>query len=160
MSSITVGARDAAGGAKKLRLTFFPEMMKHLLLFFALALAVMPLLVAATPRSTDSKARKSSVAKVPKVKASKVPKKSAPKIKVLKAPRAPAVPKKRSPSMRAAFQRLHPCPTTRKKSGSCPGYVVDHIRPLACGGADNPGNMQWQTEAAAKLKDKYERAGC
>src|SRR5262249_35140777 len=25
------------------------------------------------------------------------------------------------------------------------GYVVDHIVPLACGGADVPGNMQWQT---------------
>src|SRR5438445_6780946 len=24
-----------------------------------------------------------------------------------------------------------------------PGYVVDHIKPLACGGADTPGHMQW-----------------
>jgi hypothetical protein len=35
-----------------------------------------------------------------------------------------------------------------------PGYVVDHIRPLACGGLDAPSNMQWQTIAAAKAKDK------
>lgn len=41
-----------------------------------------------------------------------------------------------------------------------PGYVVDHIIPLACGGADSPGNMQWQTAAAAKAKDKVERRGC
>jgi len=41
-----------------------------------------------------------------------------------------------------------------------PGYVVDHIRPLACGGADDPSNMQWQTVEAAKAKDKWERAGC
>jgi len=41
-----------------------------------------------------------------------------------------------------------------------PGYVVDHIRPLACGGADVPSNMQWQTVAAAAAKDKWERAGC
>jgi hypothetical protein len=41
-----------------------------------------------------------------------------------------------------------------------PGYVVDHITPLACGGADVPSNMQWQTIAASKLKDKTERAGC
>lgn len=41
-----------------------------------------------------------------------------------------------------------------------PGYVVDHIRPLACGGADTPANMQWQTVAEAKVKDKWERAGC
>jgi hypothetical protein len=41
-----------------------------------------------------------------------------------------------------------------------PGYVVDHIIPLGCGGLDTPSNMQWQTVAAAKLKDKTERAGC
>jgi hypothetical protein len=40
------------------------------------------------------------------------------------------------------------------------GYVVDHIRPLACGGADEPSNMQWQTVAEAKAKDKWERKGC
>jgi hypothetical protein len=41
-----------------------------------------------------------------------------------------------------------------------PGYVVDHVKPLACGGADASSNMQWQTEVAAKAKDKTERAGC
>jgi hypothetical protein len=40
------------------------------------------------------------------------------------------------------------------------GYVVDHIVPLACGGADSPRNMQWQTVAEAKAKDKTERIGC
>ena len=40
------------------------------------------------------------------------------------------------------------------------GYVVDHIRPLACGGLDAPSNMQWQTVAVAKAKDKTERKGC
>ncbi len=38
-----------------------------------------------------------------------------------------------------------------------PGYVVDHIVPLAKGGKDVPSNMQWQTIAAAKAKDKIER---
>jgi hypothetical protein len=38
--------------------------------------------------------------------------------------------------------------------------VVDHVKPLACGGADAPGDMQWQTVAAAKAKDKWERIGC
>jgi hypothetical protein len=38
-----------------------------------------------------------------------------------------------------------------------PGYVVDHIVALACGGADSPSNMQWQTAAEAKAKDKTER---
>ena len=41
-----------------------------------------------------------------------------------------------------------------------PGYVIDHIRPLACGGQDVPSNMQWQTTADAKAKDKTERASC
>jgi hypothetical protein len=40
------------------------------------------------------------------------------------------------------------------------GYVVDHILPLGCGGADAPSNMQWQTVAEGKAKDKWERNGC
>ena len=41
-----------------------------------------------------------------------------------------------------------------------PGYVVDHIVPLACGGADAPSNMQWQSVSDAKAKDRVERKGC
>ena len=37
-----------------------------------------------------------------------------------------------------------------------PGYVVDHIIPLARGGADLPSNMQWQTIAEGKAKDRGE----
>jgi len=55
---------------------------------------------------------------------------------------------------------LHPCPATFKGSGACPGYVVDHVIALACGGADAPENMQWQTVEDAKAKDKWERIGC
>ena len=40
-----------------------------------------------------------------------------------------------------------------------PGYVIDHVIPLANGGADSPSNMQWQTKADAKAKDKWERGG-
>jgi hypothetical protein len=40
------------------------------------------------------------------------------------------------------------------------GYVIDHIVPLACGGADAPSNMQWQTVAEGKAKDHVERRGC
>jgi hypothetical protein len=40
------------------------------------------------------------------------------------------------------------------------GYLVEHKIPLACGGADSPSNMQWQTKADAKAKDKWERNGC
>jgi hypothetical protein len=64
---------------------------------------------------------------------------------------------KRSAAARQAFKREHPCPSTGRRSGVCPGFVIDHVRPLECGGADDPGNMQWQTTAAAKAKDKTER---
>jgi hypothetical protein len=40
-----------------------------------------------------------------------------------------------------------------------PGYVVDHKVALECGGADVPSNMQWQTKAEGKAKDKTAR-GC
>ncbi len=64
---------------------------------------------------------------------------------------------KRSHAAKAAFERSHPCPSTGKTSGRCPGYVVDHIKALECGGPDAPSNMQWQTTADAKGKDKLER---
>jgi hypothetical protein len=62
----------------------------------------------------------------------------------------------RSPGARRAFQAGHPCPANGETSGACPGYVIDHIKPLKRGGADSPSNMQWQTAAAAKAKDRVE----
>jgi hypothetical protein len=61
---------------------------------------------------------------------------------------------KRSPAAERDFQRQTGYPHGRK------GYVIDHVVPLACGGADSPSNMQWQTKAEAKAKDKWERNGC
>jgi hypothetical protein len=61
---------------------------------------------------------------------------------------------KRSASARHEFEVQTGYPKGR------PGYVIDHIRPLACGGADDPSNMQWQTVEAAKAKDRTERIGC
>ena len=66
----------------------------------------------------------------------------------------------RSSAVKRSFQAHNPCPANGKTSGGCKGYVIDHKTPLACGGADAPSNMQWQTTAEAKLKDKTERAGC
>jgi hypothetical protein len=66
----------------------------------------------------------------------------------------------RSAGARHHFKQLHPCPATGRPTGKCPGYVIDHVKPLACGGADSPSNMQWQTTADAKAKDKWERIGC
>ena len=58
--------------------------------------------------------------------------------------------------MLRVFQRLHPCQATGLLTGVCPGYIVDHIVPLKRGGADAPSNMQWQTVAEAKAKDRIE----
>jgi hypothetical protein len=66
----------------------------------------------------------------------------------------------RSASAKREFERANPCPATGRTSGSCSGYVIDHVKPLACGGADDPSNMQWQTVAEGKAKDRTERAGC
>ena len=57
----------------------------------------------------------------------------------------------RSEAARREFERQTGYPNGR------PGYVVDHIIPLAKGGCDCPSNMQWQTKADAKAKDRVER---
>lgn len=56
------------------------------------------------------------------------------------------------------FRRAHPCPAgpDRGSKTRCRGYVVDHICPLACCGIDAPQNMQYQTRAKAKAKDRWE----
>ena len=70
---------------------------------------------------------------------------------------APSLAKtKRSKAARNQFMKTQPCPSTGATSGSCPGYVVDHVKPLKRGGADAPSNMQWQTIEEGKAKDKTE----
>lgn len=62
----------------------------------------------------------------------------------------------RSASVKRAFDKLNNYPNGR------PGYVVDHICALECGGKDIVENMQYQTILEGKAKDKWERtpAGC
>lgn len=66
----------------------------------------------------------------------------------------------RSSAARREFRRLNPCPSSGETRGACPGYVIDHVIPLACSGSDDPSNMQWQTVSDAKEKDKRERRQC
>ena len=66
----------------------------------------------------------------------------------------------RSREVAAQFQHANPCPSTGKARGACPGYVKDHINPLCNGGPDAISNMQWQTVAAAKVKDRWEGSIC
>lgn len=66
----------------------------------------------------------------------------------------------RSQKAKTIFKYEHPCPATGRVKGACQGYIIDHIKPIACGGADASSNMQWQTKEEAKLKDKWELKGC
>jgi len=66
----------------------------------------------------------------------------------------------RSKAALRAFIKVQACPATGEHRFPCPGYVVDHIKALACGGADSSENMQWQTREDAKAKDRWELKEC
>lgn len=61
---------------------------------------------------------------------------------------------KRNMAVRQRFRKLTGFPRGR------PGYVVDHIVPLACGGADHASNLQWLTRAQARIKDRAALRAC
>jgi hypothetical protein len=63
---------------------------------------------------------------------------------------------KRSADARDEFELSHPCPSNRRRSGACPGYVIGHIQSLKHGGSDTLANMQWQRVEAAKAKDRIQ----
>ncbi len=66
----------------------------------------------------------------------------------------------RSQALRAEFQRMHPCPSTGKTRGACPGYQVDHREALVCGGRDELGNLQWLTIDEHRAKTRAEVKLC
>jgi hypothetical protein len=55
-------------------------------------------------------------------------------------------------SLEEQFRREHPCPSTGKGTGDCPGYVIGYVTPLDQGGEDAPANMQWLEAAKTKTK--------
>jgi len=67
---------------------------------------------------------------------------------------------KRSAAAVVAFKKANPCPANGHTSGICPGYIVDHVKPLCACGEDKPSNMQWQTLADSKAKDRLEDKQC
>ena len=61
-----------------------------------------------------------------------------------------------------AFRDLYPCPATGQPRGACPGWNIDHVIPLSCGGCDAVSNLQWlpveiKRCAGDKCKDRWER---
>ena len=51
-----------------------------------------------------------------------------------------------------AFKRHNECPSTGLRRGKCPGFDVDHVRPLCMGGEDKVSNMQWITGEDHRFK--------
>lgn len=66
----------------------------------------------------------------------------------------------RSRALRAEFQRANPCPATGQPTGACPGWEVDHIEALICGGKDELRNLQWLTIAEHREKTRVEVKLC
>lgn len=65
---------------------------------------------------------------------------------------------KRSTKIINAFKKVHPCPSNGMIHGPCPGWSIDHVIPLACGGCDAIINMQWlPREYKTTGKDRWER---
>ena len=130
--------------------------MRRLFLTSLVALALLaPLSAAGSKGSAKATHAKTSTAKRTKPKASATkPKRQSTTKPAVAVARDDKGRIQRSDAARHAFARQTGYPKGR------PGYVIDHIIPLACGGSDTPSNMQWQTIAAAKAKDKTERRGC
>ncbi|MCB4365393.1 HNH endonuclease [Hydrogenophaga taeniospiralis] len=69
---------------------------------------------------------------------------------------------RRSRAVLRHFVAVHPCPSTDKPDTACPNWSIDHVIPLASGGCDEIGNLQWLPDAlkscAVICKDRFERA--
>ncbi len=66
----------------------------------------------------------------------------------------------RSHAVRYAFVKQQACPSTGRHRLPCPGWEIDHIRPLKCKGPDSVANLQWLTIQAHKDKTRREAKEC
>lgn len=66
----------------------------------------------------------------------------------------------RSQQAKAEFKHMVPCPMNGNTRGSCPGYEIDHIKPLCAGGSDTADNMQWLTVTSHRRKTKDDLKTC
>lgn len=69
---------------------------------------------------------------------------------------------KRDAKVIREYRKLYPCPSTGLYTGACPGWSLDHPKPISCGGVDAVWNMTWmdnriKTCSADFCKDRYER---
>ena len=57
-----------------------------------------------------------------------------------------------------AYKNLYPCPSTGLYGlGACPGWSLNHDKPLACGGRDAVSNLSYMRNDAKRIVDSYER---
>jgi hypothetical protein len=68
----------------------------------------------------------------------------------------------RSTKVINAFKKMWACPSTGLHKGPCPGWAIDHVVPLSCGGRDAVFNLAWMPDAGKSCaqdycKDRYER---
>jgi hypothetical protein len=62
--------------------------------------------------------------------------------------------------LRELFIKKYACPVNGKHTEACPGWVVNYVKPLCAGGADRLSNLQWQTVATAKRKEREAQKLC
>ena len=120
--------------------------MRYRPISFLVLILIVNLSTLGNPAKATGRASPSSKTstKSTKAKAAK-PKSSVPKSSTV-AKRSAKGRIQRSAAAKREFEKQTGYPKGR------PGYVVDHVVPLECGGADAPSNLQWQTVQEAKIK--------
>lgn len=71
--------------------------------------------------------------------------------------RSPTGETARSQQVIAAFKKHWACPANGAHSGPCQGWAIDHVIPLACGGADAVWNLQWLPDQIKLQKGEFSK---